>query len=265
MKSFVTDDGVRLCYSDRGNGKPVILVAGYSAPANSWELQSGPLLKAGYRVIAFDRRSHGKSDKPAAGHTLKRHGQDLNGLIEHLKLEERPVLVGQSMGASAVLAYLDEFGDGAVAGFLDVDQTPRMINGDGWEYGMFGLTRDNFPAFFDGELPRPNFAPIPRSAKIVILKALFLNPKFDREETKPLLVDHGGSDWLETLPKISVPCLFVAGEKSPMWPSGHAEASAKLCRNGSFTVVPECGHAVTWEFPDEFNRIMLDFLSRVWK
>ena len=89
--------------------------------------------------------------------------------------------------------------------------------------------------------------------------------KFDRERTKPLLLDHADADWRETLQKTDVPVLFVAGEESPFWPKEHAAVSAALCPSGESAVVKGSGHAVNWECPKEFNAIMQEFLSRVSK
>ena len=64
MKKLLTDHGVNLAYTDRGKGRAVVFIAGYSAPSVGWCAQEKALLKAGYRVICFDRRSHGRSDNP---------------------------------------------------------------------------------------------------------------------------------------------------------------------------------------------------------
>ena len=67
MSTFRTCDDVTLAYTDAGDGRPVVLVHGYTAPAAAWALISDALLAAGYRVIAFDRRSHGESETPTHG------------------------------------------------------------------------------------------------------------------------------------------------------------------------------------------------------
>jgi alpha-beta hydrolase superfamily lysophospholipase len=71
---FTTDDGVKLGYMDKGTGIPVILLAGYSAPATSWYIEEKTFLKHGYRVIAFDRRSHGSSEHPPYGQDMATQG-----------------------------------------------------------------------------------------------------------------------------------------------------------------------------------------------
>jgi len=92
-----TDDGVKLGYSDQGKGIPVILMAGYSAPATAWYREEKTLLKHGYRVIAFDRRSHGSSENPPHGQDMATQGRDIDALLRHLQIR-KAFLIGQSQG-----------------------------------------------------------------------------------------------------------------------------------------------------------------------
>lgn len=138
FKSFVTDDGVKLGYADKGSGLPVIFMAGYSAPATVWYREVEILVKHGYRSIAFDRRSHGSSENPAHGQEMATQGKDIEALIHHLQIE-KAFLVGQSQGASCMWAYISQFGTQHLHGVVSIDQPPKMINNEGWPYGMTGL------------------------------------------------------------------------------------------------------------------------------
>ena len=104
-----TDDGVKLGYSDQGSGIPVVLMAGYSAPATAWYREEETLLKHGYRVIAFDRRSHGSSENPPHGQDMATQGRDVDALLRHLQIR-KAFLIEQSQGASAMWAYISQFG-----------------------------------------------------------------------------------------------------------------------------------------------------------
>lgn len=262
MRYFITDDHTKLAYFDRGSGIPVVLIAGYGAPAGSWILQVKPLTKAGYRVIGFDRRSHGRSQNSANGHSMERHADDLKNLLDHLKLE-RPVLVGQSMGASVIFAYLAKYGDEQVRAVVDIDQTPRMRNSRDWINGMYGLDDSSIDHFFEKPLPTPIHKPINKGNLLKIALAMLGNPKFDDKGTYALLVDHARADWMPTLPSLNSPILFLAGADSPFWPSAHTTAAAALCKNGKAVIVENCGHAVNWEQPTETNRVLLSFLDDV--
>ena len=260
---FTTDDTVKLGYMDQGNGIPVILMAGYSAPATSWYREKKTLLKHGYRVIAFDRRSRGSSENPPYGQDMATQGRDLEALIRHLQIK-KAFLIGQSQGASCMWSYISQFGTGHLYGVISIDQTPKMINDESWSYGMTGLNRETRPTFFDKPLPTPNR----KSLNLFVIGVLLRGKKylnFDRMGTKPLLLDHADADWRETLKKTDVRVLFVAGEESPFWPKEHAAVSAALCPYGESAVVAGSGHAVNWEFPKEFNALMLEFLFKVSK
>jgi non-heme chloroperoxidase len=96
---------IDLYYEDHGTGQPVVLIHGYPLNGHSWERQEQALLKAGYRVIAYDRRGWGQSSKPTIGHDYDTFAADLNALLEHLDLND-VVLVGFSMGTGEVTRYL---------------------------------------------------------------------------------------------------------------------------------------------------------------
>ena len=263
MNYFTTEDQVKLAYTDKGSGPAVILMAGYSAPAAAWYDQEKVLLRHGYRVIAFDRRSHGNSDNPSFGQDMLTHGKDLAALIHHLELEN-VCLIGQSQGASTMWAYVAQFGTDHLAGLISVDQTPRMLNDEEWTYGMYGLTAATRPTFFDKQLPNP----MKKRPDLMILLMTLVRGwrmlKFDKENTRPLLLDHADADWRATIGQTDIPVLFVAGEESPFWPKEHAEMSSALCPQGEFAVVAGSGHAVNWECPREFDELMLAFLARIY-
>ncbi len=263
IEFLTTDDGVKLGYMDKGSGIPVILIAGYSAPATSWYMDEKVLLKHGYRVIAFDRRSHGSSENPSRGQDMATQGRDLDALIRHLQIK-KAFLIGQSQGASCIWSYISQFGTEHLYGVISVDQTPKMINDESWSYGMTGLNAGTRPTFFDAPLPTPN----KKSLNMFLIGVLLRGKKylnFDRVGTKPLLLDHADADWRETFKKTDVPALFVAGGESPFWPKEHAAASAALCPRGESAVIQGSGHAVNWECPKEFSAVMLAFLSKASK
>src|SRR5215467_13063727 len=155
MPAITTSDGVRLNYLDDGDpaGPPVVLVAGFRAPATSWYLQQAPLQAAGHRVVSFDRRSHGESEDPASGHTMARHGEDLGEFLTALDLRDA-ILVGGSMGASTIWSYIKQSGTDRVRAAVSVDQTPMMLNTDDWPYGFYGYTAANRDTHFATGIPK---------------------------------------------------------------------------------------------------------------
>ena len=150
MPEFATNDNVRLHYTDEGSGSPVILIAGFRAPATSWVYQQEFLLARGFRVLSLDRRSHGRSEDPAYGHRMARHGRDVADFLAAVGLSgsRKTVMVGASMGASTIWAYIDLFGTVDLLGVVTVDQTPKMSNEHGWTNGFYGYGANNLGTFF---------------------------------------------------------------------------------------------------------------------
>jgi non-heme chloroperoxidase len=262
-----TTDGVRLWASDEGSGPPVVLVAGYTAPAASWALQVDALTSAGYRAIGLDRRSHGRSEAPWYGQRMARHGKDLHDALTQLDLGA-VVLVGGSMGASTIWAYVDLFGTDGVRGIVSIDQTPKMINTDDWPYGFYGLTPATSGTFFHEGIPAtgrgrtvdPASPALQRLVQRVGLEGL---PGRLRPETLPLLRDHAQQDWRDVIARADVPVLMVAGRESQYWPCEHAEAAVRDNPRGRALVIEDSGHAVNFDRPEEFDRVLLDFLGEL--
>lgn len=268
-RSFTASDGAVLRYTDAGGpGRPVVLVAGYAMPATGWALQTDTLEEAGYRVIAFDRRSHGASDDVHWGQRVSRHGADIAELLDAAGIGDDAVLVGQSMGASASWAYLDLFGTGRIAGLVTIDQTPAMINRDDWPHGFYGLTPENSGVFFRDGIPdtgRPGPSIDPARSGIMRLIERLGGPPAVRQpnapETMRLLQDHAVQDWRDVIARLDIPFLMVAGRDSQLWPCEHAAASVGENPSGSVVVIENAGHATNLDAPEEFNAALLDFLA----
>jgi pimeloyl-ACP methyl ester carboxylesterase len=265
MATISTNDGVRLHYTDDGDGSPVVLIAGFGAPAESWEFQRRALLAEGHRVLALDRRSHGRSDRPAYGQRMSRHGKDVHDFLTALHLDD-VVLVGGSMGGSTIWAYYDLFGDARLRGVVTVDQTPKMINDEGWRYGFYGLNRANAGTFFDKGIPdtgrgRPGDR-LEGVARLVEL--LGAPPEFADPGTPPmraLLQDHAEKDWRDVVARVTVPALYLAGRDSQFWPYEHATAMAAGNERAEAVVIEDSGHAVNIDQPEKTNAAILEFIS----
>jgi pimeloyl-ACP methyl ester carboxylesterase len=266
MPTFRTDDGVRLHYLDEGAGSPVVLIAGFRAPATSWLYQVPALVAAGHRVIALDRRSHGKSEDPAGGHTMERHGRDIANFLDGLDLPPA-VLVGGSMGASTIWSYLAQSGTGRVRGVVSIDQTPKMLNTEDWPYGFYGYTEAERDTMFAAGIPNTGRTPKRDAAATRRMMKAFggLIGMFRSRKLSPhalsLLNDHAKADWRSVLDGVDVPVLMVAGRSSDYWPCEHASASAGPQVRAE--VIEDSGHAVNIEQPDAFNQTLLDFIAKL--
>jgi non-heme chloroperoxidase len=268
MPTVVTDDAVSLNYLDEGTGPAVVLIAGFCAPATTWMLQQKALVRAGYRVLALDRRGHGASDAPTHGASMERHGRDIANFLSEVGVDEA-VLIGGSMGANTIWSYVSQFGTDRVRAIVSVDQTPKMVNSDEWPNGFYGLTDSNRTSFFDSGIPdtghgRPQWKSVPALLKLAF--ALRAMPKMASPDTAPmkaLLADHAAQDWRATMSGIDRPYLMIAGCDSQFWPAAHASESAKLNSGGRSVVLENCGHAANMDRPNESNAAMLEFLDSI--
>ncbi len=266
MPTFRTTDDVTLSYSDEGEGRPVVLVHGFTAPAAAWALTVDALVADGHRAIAFDRRAHGESETPGHGQRMARHGRDIGELLEHLGLEDA-VVVGASMGGNSFWAYVDQFGPARLGGAVIVDQTPKMLNADGWELGFYGYDRTNAGTLFAQGVPdNGRGRTVDRSATqmLRLVERLGAPPAFrdpTDPETLPLLADHAMQDWRDVVRRFPLPLLMLAGRESQVWPCEHAETAVAGSPRGRALVIEDAGHAISFDQPDRFNEVLLGFLA----
>ena len=270
MPSITTSDQVRLDYTEFGSpaGRPVVLLAGFMAGSTSWMFQTSVLASAGYRVLAVDARGQGTSQKPDYGYRMSRRGKDLADFLDALDLRD-VVLVGQSMGASTIWAYLGLVEATRVSAVVSVDQTPRMLNGDDWKTGFYGFTRETLSTHFEHGVPDTGVGTpmMKRGMRLVrLIRASKIRPgsakpaPLDRNEIA-LLNDHSLQDWRDVIARLPVPALFVAGAESEFWPAEHAAASAALGDRAESAVIANAGHATNIEQHRDFNRVLLAFIA----
>ncbi|HKJ56260.1 MAG TPA: alpha/beta hydrolase [Nitriliruptoraceae bacterium] len=268
MTTATTSDDVELNVIDKGSlrGRPVVFVAGFTAPATSWSPQVRAFEEADHRVLALDRRGHGNSPATEDGHTMARHGADIHDLLEDWDLQDVS-LVGASMGGNAIWAMVDQFGTDRVRDIVIVDQTPRMLNDDDWDHGFYGYDETNRDDLFAEGVPDPGVVSLTskgpwRLARL--LRALDLRRTVSgslSEGELALLQDHARADWRDTISNVDVPVLFVAGRDSEFWPWEHAQAAAGLHELATWGVIDKCGHAANIEQPKAFNSGVLRFLA----
>ena len=264
-----SSDGVRLHHRESGDphGRPVLLVAGFKASATSWRPQLPALEKAGHRVIAMDRRGHGRSEVgPAGSHDMDRHGADIGDAIAALGLQDATV-VGQSMGGNAIWALLAAGRTSGIRDVVIVDQTPRMLNSDDWPYGFYGYDESNANTYFATGVPLPGRHSLASKGPVRVVRLLrgmdlrAAMAGFTAAELE-LLNDHARRDWRPAVAASPVPVLFVAGRESDFWPSEHAAASAALTPLGESVVIEKAGHATNIEQPRAFDDVLRGWLER---
>ena len=144
MSTITTKDGVEIFYKDWGNGQPIVFSHGWPLSADDWDAQMMFFLKHGYRVIAHDRRGHGRSTQTSDGHDMDHYADDLAALTAHLDLKNA-IHVGHSTGGGEVVRYLARHGESRVAKAALISAVPPLMVKTAANPG--GLPKEVFDGF----------------------------------------------------------------------------------------------------------------------
>jgi non-heme chloroperoxidase len=265
---------VELHYEDLGAGKPVVLIHGWPLSGRSWEAQIGPLVDAGHRVVTYDRRGFGKSSQPWEGYEYDTFAEDLHTLLEHLDLQD-VTLVGFSMGGGEVARYIGRHGTGRLAGAVFAAAVPPYLfkSDDNPDGGLDDATIGQFEAgvkgdraaFLDG-FTTQFFAAGDKTDLVseplrhyMWRVATEASPK----GTLDCIAAFGRTDFRDDLAKIDVPTLVIHGDSDGIVPFEVSGKRTHEAVQGSTLALIEGGpHGLNATHPDEFNKALLDFLSR---
>ena len=128
MSTITVKDGTTIYYKDWGSGQPIVFSHGWPLSADDWDTQMLFFLKHGYRVIAHDRRGHGRSSQTGDGHDMDHYADDLAALTEHLNLKDA-IHVGHSTGGGEVVRYLGRHGERLLGDRTVGREVPRRGHG----------------------------------------------------------------------------------------------------------------------------------------
>ena len=263
---------IDLYYEDHGSGKPVVLIHGWPLSSASWEKQLPALLRAGHRVITYDRRGFGNSSRPTTGYDYDTLADDLHQLMTKLDLREA-TLVGFSMGGGEVARYLGRYGTERVkkAVFMAAI-TPFLLkssdNPAGVDISVFDGIKQAIladrPAFLTSFLS--NFYNLHAfGGKKVSDEAVRLSwniaagasPKGTLDCVQAWL-----TDFRDDLIRIELPTLVMHGDDDRILPFAATGSRTHEAVKGSrMMVVAGAPHGLNWTHAEEVNRELLAFLA----
>src|SRR5277367_5937747 len=126
MSTIKTQDGTEIFYKDWGQGQPIVFSHGWPLSADDWDTQMLFFLGKGFRVIAHDRRGHGRSTQTSGGHDMDHYADDLAAVVAHLDLKHA-IHVGHSTGGGEVVRYIARHGDSRVAKGVIISAVPPLM------------------------------------------------------------------------------------------------------------------------------------------
>lgn len=264
---------IELYYEDHGSGQPVVLIHGYPLDGSSWEKQTAALLKAGYRVITYDRRGFGKSSKTTAGYDYDTFAADLNTVLTTLDLSDA-VLVGFSMGTGEVTRYLGTYGSARVAKaaflgslqpfLLKTDDNPEGVPQEVFDGLMEAVTADRyafFTGFFQNFYNSDQFLGTPRLSQEVLDAGWRLAANSGATASvaaQPTWL----TDFRADIPKMDVPALILHGTADNILPiEATGRLFAKALPAAELVEIEGAPHGLLWTHAAEVNDVLLRFLA----
>jgi pimeloyl-ACP methyl ester carboxylesterase len=248
--------GVRLWFVDTGGaGVPLVLLHANTGTSDSWKHQYEPFSRAGYRVIAFDRRGWGRSlAQPASGPQPGSVAADLQALVEYLHLD-RFYLVGVAGGGFVALDYAAWHPEKIIA-MVVAASTGQMSESDIRDYSA----RITIPGLAQQHVRFREIGASYRGADpdgVVEWTSIEEHAQQAGAPAQPLHTPNTYAK-IETIP---TPVLALAGDADLIAPPGLMSLWASHLKNGRFDFVPDAGHSIAWERPDEFNPKVLAFFD----
>ena len=272
MSIITVKDGTTIYYKDWGKGPAVIFSHGWPLNADAWDGQMLFLAQNGFRVVAHDRRGHGRSSQASSGNDMNGYADDLAAVIEALNLKD-VTLVGHSTGGGEVARYIGRHGTRRVAaailiaavppGLLKSDSNPEGIPievFDGLRTGLFKdrsqLYKDFAAVFYGANRPNANVSH-------GILHQFWLwSMQVGLKNSYDCIKAFSETDLTEDLRKFNVPTLLMHGEDDQVVPiNDSSKRSAKLIKGAQEIYYPGQPHGLTSTYQDTVNADLLTFIK----
>jgi non-heme chloroperoxidase len=275
MTTITTKDGVEIYFKDWGakDAQPIVFHHGWPLSSDDWDAQMLFFVGKGYRVIAHDRRGHGRSSQVSDGHDMDHYAADAAAVMAHLDLRNA-VHIGHSTGGGEVAAYVARHGKGRVAKAVLIGAVPPiMLKTEAYPGGLpmkvfdglrAALAADRSQFFLD--LPTGPFYGFNRPGAKISQGAIqnwwrqgmIGSAKAHYEGIKAF----SETDFTEDLKAIDVPTLVMHGDDDQIVPIGNAALlSVKLLKHGTLKVYPGYPHGMCTTHADVINPDLLAFIK----
>ncbi len=272
MPFITVNDGTQIFYKDWGSGQPIVFHHGWPLSADDWDAQMLYFLGQGYRVIAHDRRGHGRSSQVGGGHDMDHYAADVAELVTHLGLQGA-IHIGHSTGGGEATRYVARHGRGRAAKLVIIGAVPPLMlktpaNPGGLPIEVFDGFRQQLAAnraqfYLDVAsgpfygYNRPGATALPGTIQNWWRQGMIGGAKAHYDGIKAF----SETDFTEDLKAIEIPTLVMHGDDDQIVPiDDSARLSAKLLKNATLKVYEGYPHGMCTTHPEVINPDILAFI-----
>ena len=273
MPTITTKDGVDIFYKDWGKGQPIVFSHGWPLSSDDWDCQMMFFLNHGFRVVAHDRRGHGRSAQVSDGHDMDHYADDLAAVTDHLDLKNT-IHVGHSTGGGEVVRYLARHGESRVVKAAILCAAPPLMvktpaNPGGTPKDVFdgfqAALAANRSQFYRDVASGPFYGynrPGAKPSEAVIQNWWRQGMTGGAKAHYDGIVAFSQTDFTEDLKKINIPVLVMHSEDDQIVPYADAgPLSAKLLKNGTLKTYKAFPHGMPTTEAETVNADLLAYIK----